>query len=421
MRFLFYYPQHVPTFFSVVHRIRTSVSILVTCVILTVIFGVSQDAHAQSQMQRLSQGWPRVLQPILSQLNTQQNSEKSYLALAVVHPTAYLDLRSTEYLRRSLMATPVWNLNDDGVGHVTFGWQCPNSATAWKTGFTSQAGNGNNQFLSLIRKGWGLSTVPMLLTDGYLNDPAENNDEFLQQYINSRSPRMTLLVMEVDSAACDRMLAFLEDYTNENGQHAQAAYKNFGLTLDPNKLEGGACNSLAVASLSKADFFGPVSPYFRRQLGLPQHLMGRRAKYPKEVVPFEFGTSGSSEKKVSFGELYNSDWTYRGLGPVVNITDTEMILLYIRSLVHEALQTQKNLGLSERYFARNLYSANPELTAPTDVQSNRVLINEHFDDMASSVVRLSKERFRELKNANYEVQALKWGTQPALLIQKASN
>lgn len=391
--------------------------ILFTFSFLGSLIGHASDNH---ELDRLAQGWPASFQILTDSLPT----NRSYLVVLAQLPRAYVDLRSAEHLRRSLLATPPWRLKDNEMGHLGFGWNCVNSKSPWKHGFTSQSGDYSHQTIDMITHGWGLAGLNSTFTDGILLSPQQNESTHIQPFLMNRDHQMITMIQEVDDRDCEKVIGFIKDYVEVTPDRPFPARGNYGLTLSPAQLEGGACNSLSITALSLGQFFGSAGEKMYRRFGLPSHLMGRPRELKAEyVVPF-INNDLPVGQEIPFKRLLNDEWTYHGQGPQVEMADTELMILFLRTVFEQSLQS-KSMNFIKRIrallpYRRWMFSRqfNQSFEEQPGILSQE--IDENYDEKAAEISRLAKDWYRQKIQNGYELQRVPWGVQEALILKRPS-
>lgn len=377
------------------------------------------NANTEQELDRLAQGWPSSFDSLTNNLP----KNRSYLVVLAQLPRTYLDLRSAEHLRRSLLATPPWRLKDSEMGHLGFGWNCANSKSPWKHGYTSQSGDYSHQTIDMISHGWGLAGLNSTFTDGILLSPGQNEKTHIQPYLMNREHQLITLVQEVENSECDKVIEFVKNYVAVTPERPFPARGNYGLTLSPAQLEGGACNSLSITALSMGSFFGNAGDKMYRSFGLPSHLMGRPRELKAEyVVPF-INNELPVGQEIPYKRLLNEEWTYYGQGPIVEMADTELMILFLRTAYEESLKTSslnyfqkiRSLQPYRRWIFSRQFNQSSE-GQPLIVSQE---IDENFDSKAKEIVHHAKTWYRSKNQSGYELQRIPWGAQEAFILKRS--
>ena len=221
--------------------------------------------------------------------------DNDYLILLPFPPEYPLDVRQADNLRGSMeyagftgvSGTPPW----------------PGSAMMIEAerAATSPATPGRKMARpkDMIRGGWGLTTFLSTFSDGIL-ELREHFDEVRIKAHPSLHNSLSFfpLAIQVSREECGRFLKFFDAFRGPSKQPgATPAYRTFGLTPRPERLEGGGCGSFAVAALKQIGFMDGLLPLFWRKLSASPRLFGCLKNYPENSHP---ACAPVSRRKASF-------------------------------------------------------------------------------------------------------------------------
>lgn len=311
------------------------ISLLVALILTAVGSGLSfADAapmterdELQSYFAQLNGGWF----DDLGKLQAELDPKRSYVVLNMIEPGLPMDLRSAELFRRSYVAPGLSDsFNKPALGHAIVAWQCARPGKKPVRGATGLTGEASGQSGQMVKAGWGLTPIVSTYTDGYLQT-AESIGSTLQW--RKAKERMWSLAVEVEPAQCESMVRFLRAFLF----HPSRPMNNFGLAVDPEKMQGGGCGSFASAMANHARLFPPAMiEAFHRQVSAPTSLFGRGLPAPELVIPFAVKNGRPGEiHKVSLLRFLDGPWSGGGPQESIDIVDPELIL-FVMSQIHKA-------------------------------------------------------------------------------------
>lgn len=371
-------------------------------------------------LEKLNQGWPASLQPLVPSLNP----HKSYVAVVIKAPLANMDMRSADQLRRSLLATADKYRGE--IGHAMFGWSC-HSASGRTTGFVSQSGERSFQSMQMLKQGWGFSAIFSSFNDGVIFTPEENENRTLSKYINSQDPHLFAMIVSVPDQDCNSVLQFIDQYTNINPNIGSYPFQNFGLQYDPKSLTGGGCSSFMLAALSHTKVFWNLQNLFYRTLKFPKSLFGRPMNLNTDYVdPFvaKFAPVG---KTISLAKAMGSDWDQSTDNTLeLKMIDPESLVLFVKTLNAMAMSDEISKGLLSEYSAsreewrlqrRMNYLVRPENRMDYPTGRTFDVIDQNYDEVAHSLVMQMKDLRNNSEYKFAEVKRLSWNKQIAVLVE----
>jgi len=336
----------------------------------------SREATPARLQQLISSGWS----PSYENVEKSLNPRKSYLLISSTEPGTVLDLRSADHFRQSVVPSVVSG-NDVDIGHVWIGWKCVSSKGATIQGMTGQAGNTRNQFLDLVKAGWGLAGFKSHFLDGFLETPTYI--EMANIYAESS---FHTLAFEVDTKSCASVAQFVKEYIS----HPQNPRSRYGLEGDPLSFNGGGCGSFALAALGKNPSIAPIASHFWRELKANGSLFGYGIPHSEEVDPYSLKKKG--RKSVSFFSMLYQNWSgSTAEDPGLRILDPELLNLWFKTIYRSKEDELLRAGGDRlrAVFARkdhlNLFQYRNTSTKPS------LPINESFDSNAKGVTEGTKQ------------------------------
>lgn len=345
-------------------------------------------------------GWSPGLRPLRASLKP----DRSYLAIHVVEPDPVYDLRSTEHLRKGILARGVLKLMNPriAIGHVFTSWRCQVEGRAVE-GTTGLTGETETQFFKMLTKGFGMTAFFTHFTDGHLQTPKLLEQEF------SSAKTLHTMAIEVSPEVCGNAMGFVRDFLT----HPSRPYQNFGPNLDPTRFEGGGCGSFGVSILEKSGVFGRhlFWPHLWRKLRAPAELFGYGLEAPEDSKVFYVKPRNGKERdRVSIANLMRKEWVdHEGNGHDIRQQDPEMLLLFLKTVYH------LNAGsLSPAFRARPEYALR-ELKVK---DQGMVQLNAGFDPAAAGIAAATKGWWQELKESGYRARMGKTSTFPAVILDR---
>lgn len=330
---------------------------------------------------------------------------KSYLALHSTEPGMIMDIRSPDAFRDTIVSQAL--MGEDDIGHVWVSWRCQ-TRRGIVEGAAGQTGNFDDQFLELLKKGWGLAAFKAHFTDGYVETPA------LIEAVEFRWPApFHTLFVEVDEATCGRAMKFVRDYVH----HPNKPHLRYGLEANPFNFEGGGCGSFGLAVAEVAGLFGShrVSENFWRPLRANHELFGFGLPHPADVIPFNLVPEG--KKSVSLTRVLSENWngTDAARDPQLRVMDPELLLLSLKT-IYRLKERELRAAGGERL--RKLFAAK----GPGNLWAYRTTRNETpavidagFDAASARVVDGTTAWLRD--NA-FRTRVLWLGKNPAVVLEK---
>lgn len=367
----------------------------------------SQNANPKELFSLLNRGWSKSYKNIESALNP----AKSYLTISSTEPSSIMDLRSADHFRQSVISAVIGG-DDVDIGHVWVGWKCKLSNGVLQ-GMAGQAGNQKDQFMDLVKAGWGLSAFKSHFLDGYLETP-----EIIERDDISDEMALHTMVVEVDSQVCQNAARFVWKYIS----HPSAPQRRYGLEGLPSSFSGGGCGSFGVTVLEESKLFetekrredSPLSQGFWRTISSNADLFGFGLKHASDVSPFQLRSEGT--RSISMMKVLMSNWNGKTNEDLqLKVMDPEMLNLMFKTIYREKLAEIEASGgerirqIFSKSGVGNLLNYRQTVAAPV------VVIDENFDANAQQVVQQTREW---LKSKVSKVQILWLRSQPAILIEK---
>ena len=336
-------------------------------------------------------GWSPSLQKFRSHLN----QHKNYLVIHAQEPKMSFDFRSPEKFRRSMESEGVLNINANslGIGHMFLSWRCQINENMME-GTVGMTGELNQQFKKLLDNGYGLGAFLARFQDGHLQTPELLDFEF------SNKEELHTLAIEVDASVCQNAVSFVKEFL----YHENEPYKTFGLSVDPDKFEGGGCGSFGATVLQKSGIFGEheIISTFWRSLKANSSLFGYGLDVPEDTEPYNLHSSGS--KKVSLAQLFTSQWDSTS-GPTMKIMDPEMLLLFLKTVyrLHVGDLYNDDKAMAQEFKSSRLYQT--RTIKDNNSADGKIHIGAKFDAKAAKIVEQTTAWVKELKAKGYKAHS----------------
>lgn len=334
----------------------------------------------------INSGWGPSLRPLRASLK----QDRSYLVLHVVEPDPVYDLRSTEHLRKGIIARGLGKLINANlpIGHVFTSWRCQAGGQAVE-GTTGLTGETEKQFFKMLTKGFGMTAFFSHFTDGHLQTPKLLDHEW------QVSKTLHTLAIEVSDEVCANAMGFVRDFLT----HPSRPYQNFGPNLDPTQFQGGGCGSFGVSILEKSGIWGshPLWPFLWRDLSAPEELFGYGIEAPQDTKVFSVRPRWGKERdKVSMVNLIRKEWSHSGTMHRIRQQDPEMHLLVLKTLYRlNAKALPASFKARPEYAYRGL---------KVKAQDGWVEINGSFDVQAAGIVASTKAWWSEKSAEGYQAR-----------------
>jgi hypothetical protein len=202
--------------------------------------------------------WPRYLKRLALP------TERDYVILSFL-PTKYpLDLSTPAKARRSFLEVAVSPGPFTRIGHAIVGWQCGNSR-----GMTSMTGAQGPEAFHLLREGWGLVPLLSVYSDGRLYPEGAHRRSNLRGLDQGYG---IVVATGVSRTECEEMRSALVRFITHPNQPAT----RYGLSLSPERLEGGGCISFGFYLANAAGIMGEVARHIHREVPIHSAMLGRR-------------------------------------------------------------------------------------------------------------------------------------------------
>ncbi len=198
-----------------------------------------------------------------------KDPESNYVFIFVYRSAAYLDWSSPSNLAwTSIQSEIAKKVNSDAssIGHAQIAWHCHDKGGNLVSGATGQTGDSNDQDIGLLLKGWGLSILDAVFTDGMLESEQVVES---RMKIADKTKNFSWMAIKTTSDACLGLSNFVHDYDKSG------AAKNYGFPVDPFKFEGAGCTSFANAAVTKTELKIPLSEAWVRHVRVPKKYMGK--------------------------------------------------------------------------------------------------------------------------------------------------
>lgn len=336
-------------------------------------------ATGEDYVNEVNEPW---LEP-LSELRRSMKPGRNYVFWIISPPQEPLDLRSAEHFRRFI------NANSSGhpsISHNMVAWSCGrNEGAVGMTGETQQ------QALKMLKGGFGLTTFFSVFTDGII-DGTDTVTEVAEDL--SKKTGLVVLGVEVEAAACSQMVSFLNSFL----RHPREPFRKFGLTVSPERMEGGGCISLATTLLKKAGIFTDLLPLADRELLAPEALMGGNMAAPENASVPRLPWLKGEAKSIGVGRLLKTPWASDKGGIPLRLPDPELLIVLMQSIWETRLAalpaTQAAAERAElartALGTRVVRSGSDDAGASTSLSIRYVPINERFDAQTARMAKAAR-------------------------------
>ncbi len=355
----------------------------------------------ENYWQEINSGWS----PNLSPLRASLRPNRSYMVIHIVEPDPVYDLRSTEHLRKGIIARGILKLMNPriAIGHVFTSWRCHRDGRMVE-GTTGLTGETEKQFFKMLTKGFGMTAFFSHFTDGHLQTPKLLDQEFDSAKV------LHNVAIEVSDEVCSNAMGFVHSFLN----HPSRPYENFGPNLDPTQYQGGGCGSFGVSILEKSGLWGKhlFWPHLWRELRAPLYLFGYGIDAPEDTKVFSVPEwdEGNERNRISLANLLRKEWVDTdGGGFSVRQQDPEMLLLILKTLYrlnHSSLSAE--FRQSDEYQPRTFKQKG----------GRSIEINSSFDPKAAGIAAATKSWWAEKKSAGYRARMGRTSNFPAVILDR---
>lgn len=357
----------------------------------------------------------------LTQLERTMLPDKNYIFWINVPPQHPMDMRSSEYFRRWMMAVPKSELS---ISHNMVAWRCKDASGKTVMGATGMTGQNDKQELKMFLKGYGLTVFLSTFTDGHLNSINEVN-----AYINKNLKKRGAIFAgyEVTQEECSAMQDFLHKFVD----HPSKPYMNFGLLPDPEKMEGGGCVTFASALLQHAGLLHSVVPQFYRKIFATHYLMGGNLKPVVNTKIPSLDWLHGKKYRVRMSKLYHNRWDQEnsvvpGFAEM-NIMDPEKMTYSLKQfatiylsqlpptlrLQEEAIFASSPLGLRIVKSKNNIGTSNG-----AKVQISYYPIDSTFDPQMNQIAEVARSWYKQKLDEGFHIRRSVAMGMPVLLLER---
>jgi hypothetical protein len=371
----------------------------------------------------------------LAKLGKSLNPERNYIVLNFVEPTVPMDLRSAELFRRSFFVEGLsQGLSKPELGHSLIAWQCRDSLGSMHRGATGFTGESSGQTLKMLKTGWGLTPLASTFTDGFLQTPDLVADSM--ERAKKAGRHIWSVALEIDDEHCGRLYSFLYNFV----YHPNRPMDYFGLTVDPEKMQGGGCGSFAYAIAHALELFpSEMFQNLRRTLKAPSVLFGFGLKAPEDTKPFrsKLELNGQTQNHVSMLRLLDGPWSGPGPQESIELIDPEMFIFAVRTLQNLYFESKTTpLAVQKAYDShyprsRSIRSRHaaiepgaainpPRLSDDSLWIVDKIALNADFDDQTKAIDRSLREWWR-MRLQNQMTPEMVFGDRQAFLLLRSAN
>jgi len=346
----------------------------------------SQDAYEPTPSEMIedfSQPWGAPL----TELQPLMKRGKSYVFWLMVPPESPMDLRTPENFRRFIVGNTPFG---GGISHNYVAWSCEGPGGRKLEGATAMSGESSGQSKKMILDGFGLTTFFSTFTDGYIDHTISVQDGLLDI---GRKHGLATLGFEVSPNECGQMVSFLKKFA----RHPNKPYSRFGLTPDPEKMEGGGCVTFAMVLLKKAGIFPNVIPLLYRNLSAPRELLGGNMPLPTATEVPGLPWLGGRSHQISMNRMLSTAWIPQDYSVNLRVMDPEL-MLYAQKAIKDVYVGQfpaRESAAEFRYFERTTLGPRATRSATGDGNSagsaRYIPIDNSFDPQMAKVQKATSD------------------------------
>lgn len=365
---------------------------------------------AEEMISDFSQPWGAPL----TELKSQMKRNGSYIYWVMVHPESPMDLRTPEKFRRFIVGNTPFK---GGISHNMVAWSCEGARGRRVEGATAMSGESNGQSTKMILDGFGLSTFFSTFTDGYIEHTESVQEGILDI---GRKHGMSTIGFEVEPQQCQQMISFLKKFA----RHPNKPFTRFGLTPNPEKMEGGGCVTFAMALLNQAGIFRDLIPNFYRNLSAPAELLGGNMPLPPYTEMPNLRWLNGQPHRISMNRLLSTSWIPHDKAVNLRIMDPELMLYSMRT-IKDVYTTQflPELSAAEaKDLERSSLKARSVRSATGDGNSagsaQYIPINDSFDPQMAKVGELTAKWSLEQLRQGKIIERSSMNGYPVFLIRR---
>ena len=370
-----------------------------------------QSPTPEETLQGIYQPWTGVLASLRQNLDPRRDYVV-WIQVPAQHP---LDLRSSEYFRRWINATPITEVT---ISHNMVAWRCHNSKGQVVEAATGMTGGNVSQDTQMFLDGYGLSVFFSVFTDGHLN-PVSEVDSYITTNLQKRGA--VFGGFEVSPTDCDNMMKFVQDFVHAPNK----PYTRFGLLPNPEKMEGGGCVTFASALMNKAGIMQPILPNFYRNIRARRDLMGGNIdRKPAQAEAPETPWLNGVKNVVSPFRLVNTRWERSDIPSVgLKLMDPEKMLYTLKQFGQAYLQqfsgkervreadALENSPLKQRYVLSIDTISRPG-------QMDVYPVDDSFDPEMAGIGHQSRNWFLSKLQQGYRIRRGQAAGMPVLLMER---
>lgn len=334
---------------------------------------------------RVNDGWSGPYSELMSYLD----SKKNYVVWSIIAPEEPLDLRKPDFFKKVISTKSV--KKSFSISHNLVAWNCKLPSGRRVFGATGHSGESDRQSVKLVKSGYGLTAFLAKFTDGWLSGGFQTGSIFSER---AKKEEIYSLVVEVSAQDCANMIGFLKKFI----YHPRKPYKNFGLTLDPEKFEGAGCITFAEALLKKAKVFTEVFKASHRDLWASHFRFGGNDfEVPPNTVLPRISWREENPKKVSINEFFSANWNASLRGVKLNLIDPELLVWGYKNLSPELASRPRVVV----HAGRHSHQCDEDME---DCGPRWIPVNDSYDKLAPLVSRAAKAWRNRMLKKGYKMK-----------------
>lgn len=359
------------------------------------------SANPDEVWESINQGWSGIYHQLISE---HLDPSSNYVVWSMIAPKTPLDLRKPDSFRSLLNQTTA---KKRSISHNLVAWKCKLPNGEHLMGATGMSGEGSGQSEKMVKAGYGLTMFYATFNDGWLSSSDFTSDIWKER---GQNEEIYNVVVQVSSEDCLKMTNFLKKFV----YHPSKPFTKFGLTVDPEKFEGGGCISLSSALLKKAGILKAMLEKTERRLFASLTLFGgndlplpERTKVPR--VTWREG----APKKVGLNMFFGTNWNGGQKGVYLNLLDPELMIWGIKNLSSQLVQHPRRVKKAQERDGGGCSDRSQK-----KCRFHSVPIDNRFDHQAAKVASLAKAWKSQMMKQGYKMTLENLEGHPFLIFEK---
>lgn len=348
---------------------------------------------------RIHDGWSGPYSELMSYLD----SKKNYIVWSIIAPKDPLDLRKPDFFKKYIARKSV--KSSFSISHNLIAWNCrlPNGKKIF--GATGHSGESSRQSVELVKAGYGLTAFLAKFTDGWLSGGFQTGSIFSER---AEKEQVYSLVVEVSAQDCANMVGFLKKFV----YHPKRPYRNFGLTLNPEKFEGAGCITFAEALLKKAGIFTEVFKASHRDLWASHFRFGGNdLPTPPDTVLPRISWREEKAKKISLNEFFSANWNASLRGVKLGLIDPELLIWGYKNLSPDLVGVPRKVV----HAGKHSHECDREVE---DCGPKSIPVDNSYDKLAPLVSKAAKSWKNRMLKKGYRMKQTFIENHPFLIFER---